>query len=172
MNFNKGWHVLYVKSRAEKKVDKALKELFLESFLPQVKTIRQWSDRKKTIVTPLIPSYVFVNIKSRSEFHKAQSVNGSCTFLKIGKEYVKEKEIKNLKLLIEDVNINDIKTNKNTIKIGDIKKITSGPLIGLKCRVIKTGNKNKIIVKIDSLQQEIIATIPPNYLEDKNKKIE
>ena len=36
--FNTGWHVLYVKSRYEKKVYKFLKEESLEPFLPLVKT--------------------------------------------------------------------------------------------------------------------------------------
>ena len=39
MNFNIGWHVLYVKSRWEKKVCEALQELSLEAFLPQIKQL-------------------------------------------------------------------------------------------------------------------------------------
>lgn len=76
MKFTNGWYALYVKSRCEKKVHKSLKDISLESFLPQVIKIRQWSDRKKTILKPLFPSYVFVNINSSLEFHKALSVNG------------------------------------------------------------------------------------------------
>ena len=60
MNFNIGWHVLYVKSRWEKKVYESLKEVSLESFLPQVKTIRQWSDRKKTILKTFVALHMYL----------------------------------------------------------------------------------------------------------------
>nr|BFF38257.1 UpxY family transcription antiterminator [Tenacibaculum mesophilum] len=162
MNFTIGWYALYVKSRWEKKVHESLKDISLESFLPQIKTIKQWSDRKKTILKPLFPSYVFVNINSSLEFHKALSVNGACAYIRFGKEYarVTEKEINQIKLLIGDENISDIETNVELLKIGEVKKITYGPLSGLDCEIIKTDNHNKIIVRINSLQQNIVATVP------------
>lgn len=166
MNFTIGWYVLYVKSRWEKKVYESLKDIFLESFLPQIKTVKQWSDRKKTILKPLFPSYVFVNINTSLEFHKALSVNGACAYIRFGKEYarVTEKEINQIKLLIGDKNISDIETNVELPKIGEVKKITYGPLNGLDCEIIKADNHNKIIVRIDSLQQNIMATIPSYVL--------
>ncbi|MGY0408867.1 MAG: transcription termination/antitermination NusG family protein [Polaribacter sp.] len=97
MNFNIGWHVIYVKYRWEKKVHESLQEISLESFLPQIKTIKQWSDRKKTVLKPLFPSYVFVNINTSLEFHKALSVNGACTYIRFGKEYAREQRKKLLK---------------------------------------------------------------------------
>ena len=166
MNFTTGWYALYVKSRWEKKVYESLKEISLESFLPQIKTVRQWSDRKKTILKPLFPSYVFVNINSSLEFHKALSVNGACAYIRFGKEYarVTKKEINQIKLLIGDKNISDIETSLALPKIGEVKKITYGPLNGLECEIIIANNHNKIIARIDSLQQNIMATIPSYVL--------
>jgi transcriptional antiterminator RfaH len=170
MKFNIGWHVLYVKSRWEKKVHESLQKISLESFFPQVNTIRQWSDRKKTILKPLFPSYIFVNINSSLEFQKALSVNGACAYIRFGNEYarVTEKEIKQLKLLVGDIDITDVETNTVLPKVGDIKKITFGPLSGLECEVLKVGNVNKIIVQIDSLQQNITASVPIYYFEELN----
>ena len=51
---------------------------------------------------------------------------------------------------------------------GDIKKIAHGPLSGLECEVLKVGNVNKVIVQIDSLQQNITASIPSYYFEELN----
>ena len=170
MKFNIGWHVLYVKSRWEKKVYESLQDISLESFMPQVKTIRQWSDRKKTILKPLFPSYVFVNINSSLEFQKALSVNGACTYIRFGNEYarVTAKEITQIKLLVGDKDITDIEMNTQVPKVGEVKKITFGPLSGLECEVLKVGNANKIIVQIDSLQQNITASIPSYYFEEIN----
>jgi transcriptional antiterminator RfaH len=168
MKFKLGWHVLYVKSRWEKKVCESLTEISLDPFLPLVKTIRQWSDRKKTILEPLFPSYVFVNINSSLEFHKALSVNGVCSYIRFGNEYARlqAKEVEQLKLLVGDENITDIETNVQLPKVGEVKKINFGPLNGLNCEIIKADNHNKIIVRIDSLQQNIMATIPSCSFEE------
>lgn len=161
------WYVMYVKSRHEKKVNQLLQENEINSFLPIVKTVKQWSDRKKTTLKPLFPSYVFVNINSPFEFQKALSVDGACAYIRFGKEYASatEKEINQIKLLVEDNDISDIEIDSKIPKVGDIKQISYGPLDGLECKVLKVGNKNKIIVRINSLQQNIIASIPSYYLE-------
>lgn len=168
MNYTNGWHVIYVKSRWEKRVYESLKEISLEPFLPLTKTLRQWSDRKKVIFRPLIPSYVFVNLNSPKEFHKALSVDGACSFIRFGKEYAKvtDKEINNMKFLVEDQNIIDLETNYQAPKVGEVRKINYGSLQGLECEVLKVNNTNKIVVRIDSLQQNIIATVPANYIAD------
>ncbi|GAA0740315.1 UpxY family transcription antiterminator [Gaetbulibacter jejuensis] len=167
MSFKIGWYVLYVKSRWEKKVHESLNNISLESFLPLVKTTQQWSDRRKIILKPLFPSYVFVNINSSLEFHKALTVNGACTYISFGNEYacVNEQEIDQIKLLVGDDNITDITTIVDLPKIGQTKKISYGPLNGLECEIIKINNLNKIIVRIDSLQQNIMATVPLHVFE-------
>lgn len=167
MNFKIGWHVLYVKSRWEKKVYESLEEISLESFLPQVKIIKQWSDRKKTILKPLFPSYVFVNISSSLEFYKALSVNGACAYIRFGNEYarVTDQEVDQIKLLVGAKDVTDVLIDAQLPKVGEIKNIIYGPLNGLKCKVLKVGNVNRIIVQIDSLQQNITASIPSYYFE-------
>lgn len=168
MNYNNGWHVIYVKSRWEKRVYESLKEIGLDSFLPLTKTMRQWSDRKKIVLKPLLPSYVFVNINSPKEFYKALAVDGACCFIRFGKEYarVTQKEIENLKCLVGDIDLMDIETDNRYPKIGEVRKITFGALQGLECEVIKVNNTNKIVVRIDSLRQNIMATVPLEYIEE------
>ncbi|GAA4271401.1 UpxY family transcription antiterminator [Aquimarina gracilis] len=161
-----GWYVLYVRSRHERKVDDLLKENQLESFLPMITTIRRWSDRRKMIKLPLFPSYVFVKINSSMDFHKAVSIEGACTFIKFGNEYarVSEEEILKIKLCIGSDELSDIKTSGKLLRVGENKVINSGSLSGLECEILKINNANKIIVRINSLQQNIIASIPSYHL--------
>lgn len=167
MNFNIGWHILYVKSRCEKKVYQSLKDIDLDSFLPEYKTVKQWSDRKKTIIKPLFPSYVFVNINSSMDFHKALSVQGVCTYISFGKDYarVSDKEIDRIKLFIGTKGLTDIETNAELPKVGEIRTINEGALKGLECEILKVDNTNKIIVRIESLKQNIMATIPVEIIK-------
>lgn len=63
MNLKMEWFALYTKPRNEKKVAENLAALGIEVYCPLVTTIKQWSDRKKKVESPLIPSYVFVKIE-------------------------------------------------------------------------------------------------------------
>jgi len=54
------WYVLYTAARQEKKVGERLEQLGLEVYCPVVEVVRQWSDRKKKVTVPVLPSYVFV----------------------------------------------------------------------------------------------------------------
>ena len=59
------WFVIYTKSRNEKKVAELLQKNRVEVFCPLVKLKKNWSDRKKIVETPLIKSYVFVNLSEK-----------------------------------------------------------------------------------------------------------
>ena len=59
----KKWFVLYTKPHQELKVVQKLKEIGISSYCPTVKLIKQYSDRKKKVIKPLISSYVMVFIE-------------------------------------------------------------------------------------------------------------
>jgi hypothetical protein len=62
----KSWHVIYTKPRAEKKVEERLNNFGIEAFCPVKQQIKQWSDRKKKILVPVLPSMVLVNIDEKN----------------------------------------------------------------------------------------------------------
>ena len=57
------WYALYTKPRKEQKVAQQLEQLGFTIYLPLKTEVRQWSDRKKKVVTPLFTSYVFIQIE-------------------------------------------------------------------------------------------------------------
>ena len=77
---NKKWFAIYVKSRSEKKVLKLLEDIGVESFLPLITRVNQWSDRKKKVEEPLFRSYLFVNIPL-SDYYTVLNVNGVVKFI-------------------------------------------------------------------------------------------
>ena len=56
------WFVLLTKPRNEKKVESRLKDIGVEAYCPLRTEMRQWSDRKKKIKIPLLPSMLLVKI--------------------------------------------------------------------------------------------------------------
>ena len=57
---SKKWFVLCVKPRNELKVTDRLSGLGIEVYIPTRIEVKQWSDRKKKVITPLLPSMVLV----------------------------------------------------------------------------------------------------------------
>ncbi len=162
-----GWHVIYVRSKHEKSVDRSLQEQGLESFLPLTKTVRRWADRIKKIQVPLFPGYVFVNIRTKKDFYQALQVNGACCYLSFGAEYAKvsDKEITQIKCVVGNNDLSEIKTESiPKFLVGQMRSITSGPLKGLECEILELKNTQKVIVKISSLYQVISATLPLHYI--------
>ena len=162
---NDYWYVLYVRSRQERKVHDFLIENGIESFLPVIKSISQWSDRKKIISKPLFPSYVFVKINMLKDRYKPLSADGACDYIRFGSQYarVKEKEIHNIRLFLQSGEVSDIKTTNEVFETGTIKKINFGALNGLECEILRINNENKALVRLESLHQNIVATLPVSY---------
>ncbi|MEM8509795.1 MAG: UpxY family transcription antiterminator [Bacteroidota bacterium] len=165
-NTYSGWHVLYVKHQHEKKIHALLEEYEFDSFLPTVTTLRQWSDRKKKLIKPLFPSYVFLNVRSKKEFHKALNINGVFKYLRFGEEYatLRNTEIDRIKRFLNLEGISEVATISHIPGKGDLMTINYGPLNGLDCEVIKTNNRNKVFVRIESLRRNITAIVPNHFL--------
>ena len=59
------WYVLHTKPRCEKKVEEKLLSLGIHTYCPTRTETRIWSDRKKRIEVPVLPSMVLVNIDDK-----------------------------------------------------------------------------------------------------------
>src|SRR5680860_635883 len=76
----KYWHVIYIRSRSEKKVVSELTLKNIEGFVPMQKKLRQWKDRKKWVEMPIISGYCFVHI-SRKEYVEVLKTNNVVCYL-------------------------------------------------------------------------------------------
>ena len=74
------WFVLYTKPRQEKNVTQMLLKKGIEAYCPLKKQIKQWSDRKKIVESPLFNSYVFVKLDDSAR-SKVFSVAGVVRYL-------------------------------------------------------------------------------------------
>ena len=88
------WFVLKTKPNSEKKVSAQLQELHMEAYCPLKTEMRQWSDRKKKVKVPLLPSMILVNCAEteRNQVFSVPNVKGYLFWL--GKPaIVTEKEV-------------------------------------------------------------------------------
>ena len=154
-----GWHVICTKPRHEKKVyDELLFQKFV-SYLPMIKQTSKWSDRYKILEKPLFPSYVFVFLNNIPEYHQTLKINGVVSYIRFNNKpaKVKEAEIETIKRVID--NCTQIELAQQDIEPGTYCFIQTGPLAGFECEVISLNRKNRILVRINSLRQNITAKI-------------
>ena len=65
LNISKNWFVLFTKPRNELKVTERLRSIGIEGYSPCKIEVRQWSDRKKKVLVPLLPSMVLVSLQDK-----------------------------------------------------------------------------------------------------------
>ena len=61
------WYAVRTRSRHEKVVERQLQGQGIDVFCPVISQIRQWSDRRKLVESPLFPGYAFVRIAPSPE---------------------------------------------------------------------------------------------------------
>lgn len=108
------WFAFYVFPHCEKSVYADLVHLGLDAYLPVRKEIHQWSDRKKSIETPLFTSYVFAKIFREDFYAKIKFIEKIVKIVDIGGEIISipEAEMNWLKLICESSNAVESRPNR------------------------------------------------------------
>ena len=163
----KNWIAVYTKSRHEQTVVNELNKKNIESYCPMFKERRQWSDRKKWVHFPLFRSYVFANIEINENIYVLQTI-GVNKIVKFQEKIsiIPDQVIDNMKNIIEGGY--NIEQADYFIK-GDEVCVVSGPLKGLDGVVLDLRGANKIIIKIEAIQQAFSVKISSNILKSKKK---
>ena len=142
------WFVLYTKPNRELKVAEGINTLGINAYCPTFKQIKHYTDRKKKVQKPLLPSYVLVQL-SEQDRPKVFAIPGVVRYLFwLGKPaVVREEEIdllkKNLTGIFDAAMI-------SKLSIGKQYTIPSGPFKG-QSGIVKNVLKNKIRLELPSL---------------------
>ena len=141
------WNVIYTKSRSEKKVEERLKNIGIEAYCPVRTEVKFWSDRKKSILVPVLPSMVLVKIE-KNKRNQVFDIPGVVRYMFWLKKHavVRDNEVDSLKLLLKSNNI--IEQNVASYNVGDEIKISS---LEDQLGIIKKISKNQIWVVLKQI---------------------
>ncbi len=158
------WYAVHTTPRAEKKIKERLDQIEVENYLPLKTEIRLWSDRKKKVVSPLIPGYIFVYVSS-DRFRSVLETFGVLSFLKEKSipAAIPAKQIENLRIMIEYAP-ELVEFTAEKFNIGDKVKIKQGELRGLCGELIEVRGKYKIVVRLDHFGCSLL-TVPLSMVE-------
>ncbi|TVR43429.1 MAG: UpxY family transcription antiterminator [Bacteroidia bacterium] len=156
------WYAIYTRSRFEKRTYHFLREKGVEVYLPLVKRWRIWSDRKKQVEIPLVPSYLFVRTVAENHHTYFDILNtpGVVRFICFeGKAVsIPENQIDTLKRLNgEGV---DMACLRSCPPPGSPVRIIHGPMKGLEGEVISVGKNKNLILRLNALDKCINLKIP------------
>ena len=134
----KKWFVLCTKSRNELKVLNRLLSIGVDAYTPSRIELRQWSDRKKKVMVPLLPSMVLVRLDEK-KVHKVFEIPGVVRYLF---EYGKRAEISNEEVVAMQSFV------ENTLTVQESKLVAGAtvqvPLLDQEAQLLSVKGKNCI----------------------------
>ena len=162
------WIAVRSKPRAEKVALDQLEKKGIQAYLPLVRQKRKWSDRLKWVELPLFPGYLFAKGALKNSIFVLETY-GVSTVIKFGGEVavVQESVVKSIRLALEGGY--ELEPTEYFIK-GDKVEVIEGPMKGMKGIVSNIKGKEKLVIKIDALQQAIAVYIETKYLKSIGKK--
>ncbi len=161
----KRWYALHTRSRFEQKVHDQLCSKSLETFLPRIQVWSRRKDRRKKILAPMIPGYVFVRSQLEAEeyYHIIQTIGVVRMVALKGKPIpANDEEISSLMILHET---DRTVQNRSYMAKGNQVMIMEGPLKGLIGVYLRHKAKDKVVVSLELLQRSLEVEIEDWALE-------
>jgi transcription antitermination factor NusG len=123
--------------------------------------IAYWGGRKRQVLTPVFPSYVFFcgDLAIR---HRVMTTNRVCQTIPVLQraQFVSELEAINL-ALASNMNL----TLYPFATIGRRCRVRRGPLLGVEGTIVRTDDVARFVLQVSMLGQAVVLEISPDLLE-------
>lgn len=153
------WFAVQIFARHEKHVAAELRLKGIDSYLPIVTRLRQWSDRKKQVDLPLFPCYAFVHIfpspEQRVRVLQVPGVIGLVGGAGHGIA-IPDEQIEHIRTLLK----NKIPLDPYPfLKIGQRVRIHGGSLEGIEGILVRRNGTRRLIISVDSLERSLSLSV-------------
>lgn len=160
---NPRWFAVATQPRHEKVVNEQLQLGAVEAFLPLIRTVSKWKDRRAMIDRAVFPGYVFtrIDLQERSKLYKIPGIVRIVSFN--GKPApIDDWEIEAVRLCLTR---GRSPASHPFPAMGDRVRVVSGALEGLKGVVIRNKNHCRIVVSVHLIHQSVSVEIDAELLE-------
>jgi transcription antitermination factor NusG len=145
------WYACYTRARHEKRVHGLLERKGMESYLPLMPRESQWADRRKTVLWPLFPGYVFARFSLR-DMHEVVVTPGLATILKLNglPVPIPDGELDNVRLLVSAAGRAGIEPEplQPLVQPGHWVRVEDGPFTGLEGQVVQRRGRTRVRVEL------------------------
>jgi transcriptional antiterminator RfaH len=145
----KVWWVLHTRPRQEKSLARQLHRVQIPYYLPLIP--RRWRLRGRMVTShvPLFPGYVFL-FGDRQERLAALTTNRVVRVLEVPAQTTLRRDLQQIhRLITAGLPV----TPEGQLIPGVMVEITSGPLMGLRGRILRSASSQRFVVQIDFIQQ-------------------
>ena len=153
------WYAIQTRIRFEKKVATQLQKKGIEVFLPLIKQVHRWSDRRQVIESPLFPGYGFVHLhldpKTRLRVVQTAGVFG---FVGCNGEVspIPWKQIEDIQqVLAKDVPC----AMYPFLKVGQQVRIRGGSLDGLEGILTERNSGKTLLISVEAIERTIAIQV-------------
>ena len=160
------WYAVHTRSRFEMKVFEGFSGKSIEAFVPKIQVMSRRKDRRKKILIPLLPGYVFVHFDMTPEVYwDIIKTTGVVRMVSFRGEPAPAREEEVASLMILDGTDRTVQ-NRTYMSKGDRVMIMEGPLKGLVGFYLRhKGQSQKVVVSIELLQRSLAVEIEDWALE-------
>ena len=153
------WYAIRTRSRHEKVVERQLQGQGIDAFSPCISQIRQWSDRRKVVETPLFAGYAFVRIapspEDRLRVLKAQGVvdfvGGQGQGIPIPTEQIEA---------VRAVIAGNLPIAQHVfLKVGQRVRVRGGSLDGVEGILVAQNGSRNLIISVEPIQRSLSIRI-------------
>jgi transcription antitermination factor NusG len=157
------WYVLYTKHQHEKIVAQILTSKGFETLVPLYETVRHWRDRTKLFTLPLFPCYVFLRggLERRLDVLTTPGIHALVSFA--GEPAaIPTADIEAIRRATES----DAPVEPHPLlKCGDLVRIKSGPLAGIKGLLVRKKNVYRLILSVEMLGKAIAVEVDTSTIQ-------
>lgn len=176
MSAERKWFAVCTRARNEKKISERLTRNNIENYCPLNKIRRQSGDRKKAILEPLFPSFVFVRT-TEEELMLLKKTEGVVNIVFWhGKPAVfPDYEILTVRRFLNDYE--NVKLEKTVVSMNDHVRVLTGPIMEQEGNVISVNYKTVRITlptmgymmaaEVEVKNVEVIPVIPTQVSESR-----
>lgn len=153
------WYAVHTRSKCEKKVEAQLRDKQINCFLPALKEVRHWSDRRKLIYQPLFPGYVFVRIPDEDTTRiSVLRTNGVAGFVGIQGQGIP----------IPDFEIESIQALLSSrvpfepypfLRVGQRVRIRGGCLDGIEGILTAKNSDRSVVISVNLIQRSLAVRV-------------
>lgn len=160
------WYAVHTKSRYEMKVFEGFSGKSIEAFVPRIQVMSRRKDRRKKILVPLLPGYVFVHFDMNPEVYwDIIKTTGVVRMVSFRGSPVPAREEEVASLMILDGTDRTVQ-NRSLVRTGDRVVIMEGPLKGLVGFYLRRkGQSDKVVVSVELLKRSLAVEIEDWALE-------
>ncbi|RUO80280.1 transcription/translation regulatory transformer protein RfaH [Idiomarina tyrosinivorans] len=148
------WFVVKTKPKQEQRALANLEHQGMEAFLPKLSQQRVQRGKRKVVLEPMFPGYLFVQLPNFDEqFYKIKNTFGVASLVRFGDHTptIPDSWVQQLKATTTE-------RDDFAPKVGDTVEIEQGPFAGLSAKIVGLDGESRCMVLLEFLQKQVTAS--------------